>query len=104
MTVKLGCGLRLPWAVPPDGGRAIGTVRQGLEFGHLVRLPGGRYAQVNGDVVQHLNPFRVRVAIRNAVALQDAATTAAPRKKAGPQPIVIVRKKRRTMLRDEAPV
>ena len=44
----------------------LGVVREGLQIGALARLPNGRYAQVNGDVVRLLNTSRVEYALASA--------------------------------------
>lgn len=103
ITVKIGQGLRLPWATPPEVGHVIGTVRQGLSFGFLVQLPDGTYVQVNGSQTRKLNPVRVRVAVRYAQSIQDtrsAIASAAQARSAAQQSVVVIRKKRRLPAHD----
>ena len=45
--------------VGPDV-RMLGVVQRGLETGALAQLADGSYAQVNGDIVQPLNPAALR--------------------------------------------
>ena len=97
LTIKLDCGLRLPWAAPPEKGRVLGTVRQGQQFGYLVLLADGQYVQVNGAVVRSLSAFRVRLAMRNAAHVQETLGKSMPAAKSAPAPVVIVKKKRRTV-------
>lgn len=103
ITVKIGQGLRLPWATPPEIGQVIGTVRQGLSFGFLVKLSDGTYVQINGSQTRKLNPLRVRVAVRYAQSIQDtrsAIASAAHARSAAQQAVVVVRKKRRLPAHD----
>jgi hypothetical protein len=99
LTIKLDCGLRLPWAAPPDKGRVLGTVRQGQQFGYLVLSPDGQYVQVNGAIVRPLSVFRVRLAMRNASHMQETLERSMQPAKPTPAPVVIVKKKRRVVER-----
>ncbi len=67
----------------------LGVVQGGLETGALARLADGSYAQVNGDIVQPLNPVQVETALRYAgVALEQSAPVVAMK------PTVIVKRRR----------
>lgn len=106
ITVKIGQGLRLPWATPPEVGQVIGTVRQGQAFGFLVRLPDGSYVQVNGSQTRRLNPFRIRIAVRYALGIHEtrsAIASATQARSASQQTVVVIRKKRRTPAAHAAP-
>lgn len=69
--------------------RVLGVVQRGLETGALARLADGSYAQVNGDIVQMLNPAQVEAALRCAGLEpgRNAPVTAA-------KPTVIVKRRR----------
>ncbi len=74
--------------VGPDV-RLLGVVQRGLETGALARLADGSYAQVNGDIVQPLNPVQFETALRCAgVALDPIAPVAAVK------PTVVVKRRR----------
>jgi len=72
----------------------LGTVQRGMQIGALALLSDGRYAQVNGDVVEVLNASRVRHAMRSqhgtALAPQSAPAAVAA-------PVVVTIKKRRRL-------
>ena len=73
--------------VPQLGSDAqvLGVVQRGLETGALARLPNGSYVQVNGDILQPLNPTQVETAMRaaqiapEALGHQPLVLSAAPR-------------------------
>lgn len=74
--------------VGPDV-RLLGVVQRGLETGALARLADGSYAQVNGDIVQPLNPVQVETALRCAGLAPELSAPVAAVK-----PIVIVKRRR----------
>lgn len=80
------------------GARLLGVVQRGLETGALARLADGSYVQVNGDIVQPLNPMQVETALRCAgVALEQSAPVVAMK------PMVIVKRRRVILPPDEVP-
>lgn len=100
ITIKLGIGLRQPWAMPPETGEVIGTVRVGQAFGFLVRQPDGAYVQVNGAQTRPLSPYRVHLALRSALGAQrarEAIAAVAQAQAASTRAVVVVKKKRRVL-------
>ena len=73
------------------GATMLGTVQRGMQIGALVLLSDGRYAQVNGDVVEVLNASRVRHAMRGQHGVAPAARPAPA------APVVVTIKKRRRL-------
>lgn len=80
--------------------RLLGVVRRGLETGALAWLPDGRYAQVNGDIVQPLDPVEVEAALQCAgMAVPRAAPAARQPAPASEQsvsrtPTVVIKRRR----------
>jgi hypothetical protein len=98
--VKLRVPLRLPWAVPPEDIRVLGTVHRGMEFGFLAKTAFGEYVQINGSTTQRLNFAQVEQARREAsgiARMQGGRAPGTARPAAAPPSVVTVRKKRRVL-------
>lgn len=101
LVVHLGSRLILPWAAAPEEAcHVLGDVSCGQEMGQLAVMPDGQYVQVNGSVVRPLNASRVNAAIRKAARRQNVDPRELMPRKAAPEPLVIVRKKRRIVRPD----
>lgn len=74
------------------GFQYLAVVQNGMQIGALALTPEGRYVQVNGDVVQPLNEYRVLRALR-----RNPPVTVRCAKPAKPvaAPVVSVRRRRR---------
>jgi len=87
--------------------RLLGVVRRGLETGALAWLPDGRYAQVNGDIVQPLDPVEVEAALQCAGIAVPGAERAARRPDSASErpmsgtPTVVIKRRRTIRLPDE---
>lgn len=71
-------------------------------MGQLAITPDGQYVQVNGSMVQPLNASRVLAALRKAARQQNVnLQELMPRAPQAAQPVVIVRKKRRIVVKEQ---
>ena len=100
---KLQINLGPRWAMftyERDDMELLGTVQSGMQIGALARLPGGGYAQVNGDVQETLNQSRVEHALRAASGGRRGMPIVHHQQQRQPatQAVVIVKKKRRIVL------
>lgn len=80
----------------PPGATLLGTVQRGLQIGALVQLADRSYAQLNGDVLEHLNSSQVEHALRSALS-SGRSSGARPMQQPTvqrPPPQVIVKKRR----------
>ena len=75
-----------------DGFEYLAVVQNGMQIGALAQTPDGRYVQVNGDVVQPLNEYKVLRALKRALPRQERRRKPAPPAAA---PVVSVRRRRR---------
>lgn len=89
--IRLGTRASGYGSCAPEGYQVIGDVRHGMAFGCLAIASDGKYVQVNGDIVQPLNDYKVKLALRKAERLQRAEQAKA-------EPVVIVRKRRRIVM------
>jgi len=80
----------------PPGAHLLGTVQRGLQIGALVQLADRSYAQLNGDVLEHLNSSQVEHALRSALGSAHHRGARAAQQPAAPRapPQVIVKKRR----------
>lgn len=74
-----------------DGFEYLGVVQNGMQIGALALTPDGRYVQVNGDVVQPLNEYKVLRALKRAPPRQERRRRPTP---AAAAPVVSVRRRR----------
>lgn len=92
--------MRLPWAVPPEDIRVLGTVHRGMEFGFLAKTALGEYVQINGSTMQRLNFAQVEQARREASGTSRIQGDRAPgtaRPAVAAPSVVTVRKKRKVL-------
>lgn len=74
------------------GFQYLAVIQNGMQIGALALTPEGRYVQVNGDVVQPLNEYKVLRALRRN---PPAADWRARPEKPVAAPVVSVRCRRR---------
>jgi hypothetical protein len=99
--VKLRLPLRLPWAVPPEDVRILGTVHRGMEYGFLGKTALGEYVQVNGSTLQPLDAAMVEQALRDAAdgPRPPSGGIRSQVRPVAPAPsVVTIRKKRRILV------
>lgn len=92
MFIRPAANIKLFAPIEHEGFEYIAVIQNGMQIGALALTPDGAYVQVNGDVVQPLNEYKVLRALRKKLPYRDWSIKPT---RPGAPPVVSVRRRRR---------